>query len=38
MKRARLSVLRTQDFGPYSLVSVERGALDTGLPSQFFLL
>ena len=38
MKRARLSVLRTQEFGPYSLVSVKRGVLDAGLPGQFFML
>ena len=31
-------VLRTQEFGPYSLVSVERGALDAGNPGQFFML
>jgi NAD(P)H-flavin reductase len=38
MKRARLRVLRTQEFGPYSLVRVERGALDAGHPGQFFML
>ena len=38
MKRARLKVLRTEHFGPYSLVSVERGALDAGVPGQFFML
>lgn len=38
MKRDQLRVLRTEQFGPYSLVSVERGALDAGLPGQFFML
>jgi len=38
MKRDQLRVLRTEQLGPYSLVSVERGALDAGTPGQFFML
>ena len=38
MKRARLNVVGNEQVGPYFLVRVERGALDTGVPGQFFML
>ena len=38
MKRAPLSVLATATIGPYTLVTVERGPLDAGVPGQFFML
>ena len=38
MKRARLSVVGNEQVGPYFLVRVERGALDAGVPGQFFML
>ena len=38
MKRARLSVVGNEQVGPYSLIRVECGALDPGVPGQFFML
>jgi dihydroorotate dehydrogenase electron transfer subunit len=38
MKRARLSVVGSEQVGPYSLIRVECGALDPGVPGQFFML
>ena len=38
MKRARLKVVGSEQIGPYFLVRVERGALDAGVPGQFFML
>jgi NAD(P)H-flavin reductase len=38
MKRARLSVVGNEQVGPYFLVRVGRGALDAGVPGQFFML
>ena len=38
MKRARLSVVGNEQVGPYSLIRVERGGLDAGMPGQFFML
>ena len=38
MKRARLSVTGSEQVGPYFLIRVERGALDAGVPGQFFML
>jgi dihydroorotate dehydrogenase electron transfer subunit len=38
VRRARLSVRRNERVGPYHLVSVERGALEAGVPGQFFML
>jgi dihydroorotate dehydrogenase electron transfer subunit len=38
MKRALLSVLANETIGPYTLLTVERGALDAGIPGQFFML
>lgn len=38
MKRARLSVVGSEQVGPYFLIRVERGPLDPGAPGQFFML
>jgi dihydroorotate dehydrogenase electron transfer subunit len=38
MRRERLSVLANEKVGPYTLLRVERGGLDPGLPGQFFML
>ncbi len=38
MKRERLSVVRKAAFGPYTLLTLERGGLEPGLPGQFFML
>ena len=38
MKRAPLSVLANETIGPYTLLTVERGPLDAGIPGQFFML
>jgi dihydroorotate dehydrogenase electron transfer subunit len=38
MKRALLSVLANETIGPYTLLTVERGPLDAGIPGQFFML
>jgi NAD(P)H-flavin reductase len=38
MKRERLSVVATEGVGPYTLLRVERGGLDPGIPGQFFML
>ena len=38
MKRARLSVRANEAIGPYSLLRLERGALEPGIPGQFFML
>ena len=38
MKRERLSVLGNEPVGPYTLLRVERGGLDPGIPGQFFML
>jgi NAD(P)H-flavin reductase len=37
-RRERVSVVAVEAVGPYSLVRVERGGLDPGLPGQFFML
>ncbi len=37
-RRERLSVGANERIGPYTLLSVERGALDPGAPGQFFML
>ena len=34
----RLSVLASEPVGPYTLLCVERGGLDPGVPGQFFML
>jgi NAD(P)H-flavin reductase len=38
MKREALSVVATHHVGPYTLLRVDRGALETGIPGQFFML
>src|SRR4051794_15299379 len=37
-KRAALSVLGSEQVGPYTLLRVERGGVDPGEPGQFFML
>ncbi len=37
-RRERLSVLAREDVGPYTLLRVERGTVDPGVPGQFFML
>jgi dihydroorotate dehydrogenase electron transfer subunit len=38
LKRSLLSVLGNERVGPYSLLRVERGGVDPGIPGQFFML
>ncbi|HZB23966.1 MAG TPA: hypothetical protein VE444_08980 [Gaiellaceae bacterium] len=38
MTRARLKVVAREAVGPYTLLRIERGPLDTGEPGQFFML
>jgi dihydroorotate dehydrogenase electron transfer subunit len=38
LRRARLSVLATERVGLYTLLRVERGQIDPGMPGQFFML
>lgn len=38
MRRERLDVTRRESVGPYTLLTVERGGLDPGVPGQFFML
>jgi dihydroorotate dehydrogenase electron transfer subunit len=38
MRRERLSVVANERVGPYTLLRVERGTLEPGLPGQFFML
>ena len=38
MRRERLSVIASEAVGPYTLLRVERGGLETGAPGQFFML
>jgi dihydroorotate dehydrogenase electron transfer subunit len=37
-RRERLGVLRAEQIGPYTLLRLERGGLEAGVPGQFFLL
>src|SRR5437588_1308794 len=37
-KSARLSVVANEAVGPYTLLRLERGALEPGVPGQFFML
>ena len=37
-RRERLRVVANEAFGPYSLIRVERGGLEPGIPGQFFML
>ena len=38
MRRARRRVTGSDAIGPYTLLRVDRGGLDTGVPGQFFML
>ena len=38
LRRERRSVLATEAVGPYTLLRVERGTIDPGVPGQFFML
>jgi dihydroorotate dehydrogenase electron transfer subunit len=38
VKRERLSVVANEQVGPYTLLRVERGGLEAGIPGQFFML
>jgi NAD(P)H-flavin reductase len=38
LKRERLSVLGNEPVGPYTLLRLDRGELDAGIPGQFFML
>ena len=38
MKRTPLSVLGAEPVGPYTLLRLERGGVDPGIPGQFFML
>jgi dihydroorotate dehydrogenase electron transfer subunit len=38
MRRARLRVVAAEAVGPYTLLRVERGAVEPGIPGQFFML
>ncbi len=38
MRRERRSVVASEAVGPYTLLRVERGGLDPGVPGQFFML
>ena len=37
-RRSRLRVVANEAVGPYSLIRVERGGLEPGIPGQFFML
>jgi NAD(P)H-flavin reductase len=38
LRRDRHSVVAAEAVGPYTLLRIERGALDPGIPGQFFML
>jgi dihydroorotate dehydrogenase electron transfer subunit len=38
LRRERRSVVATERIGPYTLLRVDRGGLDPGVPGQFFML
>jgi hypothetical protein len=38
MRRVLLSVTGTEQVGPYTLLRVRSGDLESGLPGQFFML
>ena len=38
LRRERRSVLAVEAVGPYSLIRLDRGGLDPGIPGQFFML
>jgi dihydroorotate dehydrogenase electron transfer subunit len=37
-RRERLSVVAAEAYGPYTLLRVERGGIEPGVPGQFFML
>jgi dihydroorotate dehydrogenase electron transfer subunit len=37
-RRERLSVIGAEAYGPYTLLRVERGGIEPGVPGQFFML
>jgi dihydroorotate dehydrogenase electron transfer subunit len=38
MRRERRNVIAAEAVGPYTLLRVDRGGLDAGVPGQFFML
>ena len=38
MRRERRNVVGSEKVGPYTLLRVDRGGLDPGIPGQFFML
>jgi dihydroorotate dehydrogenase electron transfer subunit len=38
VRRERLRVVRTESVGPYTLLRIQRGRIDPGVPGQFFML
>ena len=38
MRRERRKVVAAEAVGPYTLLRVERGGLEPGIPGQFFML
>jgi dihydroorotate dehydrogenase electron transfer subunit len=38
VRRARLNVVAAEQVGPYTLLRVERGPIEPGIPGQFFML
>jgi NAD(P)H-flavin reductase len=38
MRRERLNVVAGEEVGPYTLLRMERGGLDPGVPGQFFMV
>jgi len=38
LRRELLNVVRVEDIGPYRLLRLRRGRLETGIPGQFFML
>ena len=38
MRRERRKVVGAEPVGPYTLLRVEQGGLDAGIPGQFFML
>ena len=38
LKRERLRLVANEPVGPYTLLRLERGVLDPGIPGQFFML
>jgi dihydroorotate dehydrogenase electron transfer subunit len=38
VQRQRLAVVGTEQIGPYTLLRLERGGLEPGIPGQFFML